>query len=119
MEIRLKRVYEEPGEEDGLRILVDRLWPRGLNKDAAKIDLWLKEVAPSDALRKWFGHAPEKWPGFCERYFRELDSRHPEIEQLLEYAAEGRVTLLFGARDERFNNAVALRDFLNLKAIHS
>lgn len=111
-DIRLKRIYEPAAPEDGSRILVDRLWPRGVSKEAAHIDLWLKELAPSDALREWFGHDPEKWPEFRVRYFRELKSREESLGVLREKAKEGIVTLLFGAADTAHNNAVALKEFL-------
>jgi uncharacterized protein YeaO (DUF488 family) len=112
MQIRLKRVYEEPGSRDGCRVLVDRLWPRGLNKESAKIDLWLKEIAPSAELRKWFGHDPAKWEEFRKRYFAELDEREEILEELWSKAGDGRMTLVYGARDEEHNNAVALKQFL-------
>ncbi len=111
--LKLKRVYDAASPDDGLRILVDRLWPRGVSKSAAHIDLWFKEVAPSTDLRKWFGHEPDKWPAFRERYFRELES-HPdeEVGQLLSLIAKGPVTLLYGAKDPEHNNAIALKEFL-------
>jgi uncharacterized protein YeaO (DUF488 family) len=110
--IKLKRVYEPADENDGQRVLVDRLWPRALSKDKAKIDWWLKEIAPSDNLRKWFGHEPEKWAEFKQQYFRELDDRTDIVNELEERATSGRITLLFAAKDERFNNAVALKEYL-------
>ncbi|HEX9873251.1 MAG TPA: DUF488 domain-containing protein [Deferrimonas sp.] len=112
MQIRLKRAYEEASKQDGCRVLVDRIWPRGVSKEGAKIDLWLKEIAPSDGLRKWFGHDPAKWEEFRKRYFAELDERAESLEELREKAGDGRLTLVFGARDEEHNNAVALKDFL-------
>lgn len=112
MRIRLKRAYDEPSSQDGCRVLVDRLWPRGLSKEGAKIDLWLKEIAPSDGLRKWFGHDPAKWEEFRKRYFAELGERSESVEELREKAGDGRLTLVFGARDEEHNNAVALKEFL-------
>ena len=112
MQIWLKRAYEEPGERDGTRILVDGIWPRGVSKEDLKIDLWLKEIAPSKDLRKWFGHDPEKWNEFRRRYFAELEERGEAVDVLLSKAREGRVTLVFGARDERHNNAVALKEYL-------
>jgi uncharacterized protein YeaO (DUF488 family) len=108
----VRRVYDPPQEEDGLRVLVDRLWPRGLSKDAARVDLWLKDIAPSDALRKWYGHDPARWDEFRRRYFSELEVHRERLEELKERARRGRVTLLFGARDEERNNAVALRQYL-------
>ena len=114
--IRVKRVYEEPSREDGLRILVDRLWPRGLTKARAAVDLWLKDVAPSTELRKWFGHDPEKWDEFRRRYFRELDAQPDAVATLLERGAKGKVTLVYGAKDSAHNQAVALKDYLAKKA---
>ena len=113
--IKLKRVYEPAGESDGRRILVDHLWPRGLSKDKARIDWWLKEIAPSDNLRKWFGHEPEKWEEFRQRYFSELDDRPEVVDKLVEKADSGPITLLFAAKNERFNNAVALKEYLENK----
>ena len=108
--IRLKRVYDPPEPEDGTRILVDRLWPRGLSRGEAKVDQWLKEVAPSAELRRWFGHDPAKWDEFRKRYKAEL-ARNPSLEELRAMIRrERRVTLLFGARDVEHNNAVVLRD---------
>ena len=115
MEIRLKRVYDEPARSDGPRYLVDRIWPRGVAREHADLQAWLKGLAPSTELRKWFGHDPEKWQAFLERYREEL--RHPEaaedIAQLKTALAEGkRITLVFAAKDTRHNNAIALRDFI-------
>jgi len=107
--IGIKRVYAEPETSDGFRILVDRLWPRGLTREKAKVDLWLKEVAPSNELRKWFAHDPAKWPEFQSRYMDELKSRSEQLELLREKAAKGPVTLLFAARDEQHNEAVILQ----------
>lgn len=112
MKLRLKRVYEPPARDDGLRVLVDRLWPRGLKKDEAAIDLWLKEIAPSGALRRWFGHDPAKWPEFQRRYRDELQNRQAEIATLRDQGGSGTVTLLYGARDETHNQAVVLKEFL-------
>ncbi|CAH1661878.1 DUF488 domain-containing protein [Chelatococcus asaccharovorans] len=108
----LKRVYVPPATGDGLRILVDRLWPRGLKKEEAAVDLWLKEVAPSAELRKWFGHEPEKWAEFRRRYRIELGGRKSEIETLRQCEAKGCVTLLYGARDEAHNHAVVLKEYI-------
>jgi len=110
--LKVKRVYEHPGKSDGLRILVDRLWPRGLTKAKAKIDLWLKEIAPSDALRKWSHHDPERWPEFKKRYFAELGKNPEEVKNILSQSKGKTVTLLFAAKDEQHNNAVALREYL-------
>lgn len=112
MDIRVKRVYEAPSPDDGTRILVDRLWPRGLSKDKAHVDLWLKELAPSTELRKWFNHEPEKWEEFRQRYWQELRLQPAALEQLGERVGSGPVTLLFGAREEQFNDAVALKAFM-------
>lgn len=108
---RLKRVYDAPADDDGLRVLVDRLWPRGLSKDKAKVDLWLKDVAPSDALRREFHARPERWEAFRGAYRDELEG-NPALDELRELAAKQQVTLLFGARDEDHNNAVVLKDLL-------
>jgi uncharacterized protein YeaO (DUF488 family) len=112
MAIRLKRAYDKPARGDGFRVLVDRVWPRGVSKADLKIDQWLKTVAPSTELRKWFGHDPAKWKEFKRRYSRELDSHAEELGSLRETAADGPLTLIFSARDERFNNAVALKEYL-------
>jgi uncharacterized protein YeaO (DUF488 family) len=112
MVIKLKRAYEAAVPGDGFRILVDRLWPRGVSKSSARIDLWLKEIAPTATLRKWFGHDPAKWDEFRERYFRELDKNHAAVEQLLEHARHGPVMLVYGAKDEEHNDAVALKEYL-------
>jgi len=112
--VALKRVYEPPAPEDGTRVLVDRLWPRGLSKEKAAVDHWAKEVAPSHALRRWFGHAPERWDAFQARYCEELESpeAQEEIAALRALQRKGHVTLLYAAKDEEMNNAVALRDYL-------
>lgn len=112
MDIRTKRIYEAPSPEDGRRILVDRLWPRGLSREKAHVDLWLKEVAPSTELRKWFNHDPEKWEGFKQRYLQELRQQPVALQHLVEAIGSGPATLLFGARETRFNDAVALREFI-------
>lgn len=110
--VEVKRVYDVPSAEDGVRILVDRLWPRGLKKEAAKLDDWLREIAPSDELRKWFGHDPDRWEEFKVRYFHELDRQSEALHELKEKASSGKVTLLFAARDETHNNAMALKEYL-------
>jgi len=110
--IRLKRVYDTPARSDGCRILVERLWPRGLSKDAARVDLWCKEVAPSPELRRWFDHDPDKWTQFRRRYHRELRGQDPALEPIRERLAAGPVTFVFASREERFNNAVALKEYL-------
>lgn len=110
--VKLKRAYEPPSRSDGKRVLVDRLWPRGVRKTEAKIDEWMKDVAPSTALRKWFGHDPARWPEFQDRYAEEV-SRHPEqLDRLRALAREGTLTLVFSARDEAHNDAVVLRDLI-------
>ena len=107
--IQTKRVYEKPDKADGFRILVDRLWPRGLTKERAQVDLWMKEIAPSDELRKWFGHEAEKWAEFEKRYRAELEKKKELFAEVKRLEKEhGRVTLLFGRKDERRNQAVAL-----------
>ncbi len=112
-ELKLKRVYEKPEKADGIRILVDRLWPRGLTKEKAALDLWLKEVAPSTELRKWFGHDPKKWRSFRARYQSEL-KRHPdELKLIKNKASEGTVTLFYGARDQEHNEAIVLKQLLD------
>ncbi len=112
MDIRAKRVYEPINSNDGLRILVDRVWPRGMTKEQVQADRWLREVAPSTALRKWFGHDQLKWEAFKLRYFSELDAKPEAMETLINEAAKGRLTLLFSARDTECNQAVALREYL-------
>ena len=114
--IRVKRIYDPPVKTDDMRVLVDRVWPRGLAKEKAQIDLWLKDVAPSPALRKWFAHDPAKWLEFKSRYFRELDSNPAAVEDLAAEAKRRRVTLLFGAREERYNNAAALKEYIETAA---
>ena len=115
MKIAIKRVYQEPEPADGFRILVDRLWPRGLSKERAKIDLWLKEVAPSTELRKWFNHDPAKWAEFQKRYKQELKSKSDQLDVIKEKIHQGPVTLLYGAKDEAHNEAVVLLAMLRPK----
>ena len=110
--IRLKRVYEEPSKDDGTRILVERLWPRGLRKERAAIDLRLKEVALSADLRKWYGHDPDKWEAFRRRYRAELDAKRDVLDDLKRRLKEGTVTFVFAARDEEHNSALLLREYL-------
>ncbi|MCL6520826.1 MAG: DUF488 domain-containing protein [Firmicutes bacterium] len=110
--IRVKRVYEPAEEGDGLRCLVDRLWPRGLSREAAGVDRWLKEAAPSPELRRWFAHDPARWAEFRRRYSAELEARPDAWQPLLEAARSGGVTLLYAAREPVYNNAVALKAFL-------
>lgn len=111
--IKLKRIYDPPTPDDGTRVLVDRLWPRGIAKDEARLDDWLKEIAPSDALRKWFGHDPAKWEEFRERYRRDLETKAELLDGLRKLAVEGTVTLLYAAKDEEHNNAVVLKELLD------
>jgi uncharacterized protein YeaO (DUF488 family) len=113
--IKLKRAYEKPEKDDGMRILVERLWPRGVSKQQAKIDLWLKDVAPSIELRKWFAHDPSRWAEFRRRYKVELKQKQELIKLLKTKAHEGRVTFIFGARDVKENSAVVLRDVVQSK----
>lgn len=117
--IRIKRTYEPPARGDGRRILVERLWPRGMKKDALAADAWLKDVAPSTELRQWFGHRVERWPDFRDRYQAELDANPDAWEPILEDAKSGTVTLLFSAHDTDHNGAVVLRDYLSERARHA
>ena len=110
--INVKRIYEDPKKSDGVRILVDRLWPRGIKKEEANIDLWLKDIGPSDSLRKWFNHDVKKWPEFQKRYAKELANRQELIDTIKKEARQKTVTLLFSAKEIEFNNAVALRNFI-------
>jgi uncharacterized protein YeaO (DUF488 family) len=118
LNIRLKRAYEPPSAEDGLRVLVDRLWPRGLGKSEAAIDRWLKEVAPSSELRRWFGHDPRKWNEFRRKYQVELSGRGDLLRELRQAAREGPLTLVYSARDQEHNQAVVLRDLLERAPQH-
>jgi uncharacterized protein YeaO (DUF488 family) len=113
--INIKRAYAPPAADDGRRFLVDRLWPRGVSQAALRPDAWLKEVAPSDALRRWFGHRPARWDEFCRRYFAELDSKPEAWRPIVEAARHGNVTLLYSARDTEHNNAIALIRYLVTK----
>ena len=110
--IKLKRVYEPPERGDGTRVLVERLWPRGVRRSTLQLDAWLKDVAPSDALRRWFNHDPAKWAAFQERYAAELDANAAAWQPLLQAAQRGTVTFLFSARDVDHNNAVALKTYV-------
>jgi uncharacterized protein YeaO (DUF488 family) len=113
--LKLKRAYATPAPEDGFRALVERLWPRGVTKEAAALDLWLKEVAPSPELRRWFSHDPQKWDEFCRRYWAELKSREAAVNLLYAKSQEGTVTLVYGSRDEEHNAALALKMFLEAR----
>ena len=110
--VGLKRAYEQPSPDDGMRVLVDRLWPRGLSKEQLAVDFWLKDAAPSDALRRWYGHKPHRWESFAAKYRTELAQRTDLLRLLDELRRRGRVTLLYGARDTARNNAVVLRKVL-------
>ncbi len=112
MKLKIKRVYEKPAEDDGKRILVDRLWPRGLTKEKAAVDLWLKEIAPSTELRKWFGHEPEKWQEFQKRYQQELKKNKEQVLVLKEQLKKGVITLIYGAKDKEHNEALVLKAWL-------
>ena len=113
--IRLKRAYDEPSKQDGLRILVERLWPRGVSKEKAAVDLWLKDLSPSTELRKWYGHDPEKWDEFRKRYWLELGEKGDLLTLLKHRTTEGNVTFVFAASDEERNSAVALKEYLEKK----
>jgi len=110
--LNIKRVYDAPDAGDGVRILVDRLWPRGLSRDKAAVDHWFKEIAPSAELRRWFGHEPERWVEFRHRYFAELDRNPEQVAMLRKAIGRRRATLLYAAKDDEHNNARALRDYL-------
>jgi len=111
-EIKIKRVYEQPQAQDGTRIIVDRLWPRGLSKEKAKIDFWMKDAAPSNELRKWYGHEPAKWEEFKKRYFAELDGQADEVTRLASISKKGRTTFLYSSKEEKINNAQALKLYM-------
>jgi uncharacterized protein YeaO (DUF488 family) len=111
---KIKRIYDSPDKDDGFRILVDRLWPRGVSKDKAKINLWLKDIAPSESLRKWFAHDPAKWAEFKQKYFHELGNTKAVIDGIKKKAKSG-VTLLYAAKDEQHNNAQALKEYIEAK----
>jgi uncharacterized protein YeaO (DUF488 family) len=113
--IQLKRAYEEASPGDGERILVERLWPRGVSKEGAAVDLWLKDVAPSPELRKWFGHDPAKWKQFEERYWKELQAKPEQVDLLRRKAKRGKVTFVYAARDQERNSARTLKEFLERK----
>jgi uncharacterized protein YeaO (DUF488 family) len=116
MKLQIKRVYDEPSEADGTRILIDRLWPRGVSKAKAKVDLWLKAIAPSTPLRQWFGHDPGKWEEFKKRYEDELNHNSEAVAQLRAHLAQGTVTLVYGAKDQEYNDAVVLQEYLRQRA---
>jgi uncharacterized protein YeaO (DUF488 family) len=112
--VKVKRIYTEPSSHDGQRILVDRLWPRGIKKSAAQLAAWLKDLAPSDELRRWFSHDPQRWPEFNRRYLLELEdaAKAPLLKDLLDRARQGTVTLVFAAKDEERNNAIVMKTYL-------
>jgi uncharacterized protein YeaO (DUF488 family) len=112
MDIQIRRAYDPPHRGDGYRVLVDRVWPRGVSKADLDLDEWRKEIAPSTRLRQWFGHDPERWGEFQERYFAELEGKQDSVEELVKRARQGRVTLVYGAKDPDHNQAVALRAYL-------
>lgn len=112
MTIKLKRVYEDPEDSDGIRVLVERLWPRGLSKERAKVDIWLKDAAPSKELRKWFDHDPSKWEEFKKRYYLELDN-NPEALKQIDDLTNSNVTFVFASKEEHFNSAIALKDYIS------
>jgi len=110
--IKVKRVYEKPEAADGVRILVDRLWPRGLTKDKADIAYWAKDISPSNELRRWYGHDPDKWTAFRERYRKELDANPEGIDKLLALTKKGAVTFVYSSKEDRINNAEALKEYI-------
>jgi len=124
LSIRVERIYDNPkgrnNNDNDFRVLVDRLWPRGLSKDKVKVDLWQKDIAPSNSLRKWFGHDEKKWNEFKRRYFKELDKKSELVNMILSKLKEGEesssITLLYGTKEDRFNNAVALKEYLDEKS---
>ncbi len=116
--IKIKRVYDPPSKDDGVRILVDRLWPRGVSKESAHIDSWIKEAGPSTVLRKWFNHDPEKWTEFKKRFFAELSGKQVVVDELVGSARKGTITLLFGSKEQTYNNATALKEYIDT-ALHA
>ncbi len=118
IKIKIKRAYEKPDKEDGVRILVDRLWPRGLTKEKASIDLWLKDIAPSTDLRKWFGHDPDKWLEFGKRYHYELKKNEEQMSLLKDQMKKGMVTLVYGSKDEEHNEALVLKELFTDLSLH-
>ena len=112
MQLEIKRIYDPPSPEDGRRILVDRLWPRGMSKEKAQLDFWAREISPSNELRRWYAHVPERWPEFQARYAAELDANSDRVTELLEVLADGPGTLLFSSKELHLNNAEALRLYL-------
>ncbi len=113
LDIGLKRAYERYSNSDGFRILVERLWPRGVSRGQARIDLWLKDVAPSPSLRTWYSHDPKRWAQFKRKYFAELETRRELVDLVRNHARQGRVTFVYGSKEERYNSAAALKEYLN------
>lgn len=113
-EIIIKKIYEPVSSKDGLRVLVDRLWPRGIKKDGVSINLWLKEIAPSNELRKWYSHDPGKWMEFKSKYFKELDGKKNQTEDLIKKTEKQKLTLLYSSKEDRLNNAAALKEYINM-----
>ena len=114
MPIKLKRVYEKPEVSDGKRVLVERLWPRGLSKEKAQVDLWIKDAAPSTELRKWFNHEASKWEQFKSRYFKELDSKTEVLEPIIQMLGKDRISFVYASKEETHNNSAALREYLGM-----
>jgi uncharacterized protein YeaO (DUF488 family) len=112
MTIHIKRVYDPPGKNDGRRILVDRLWPRGISKEKAKIAFWAKEISPSTELRRWYGHDPAKWSEFKAGYFAELDANPEAVQELVDQVRTGMLTFVYGSKEQHLNNAVALKEYI-------
>lgn len=112
MSIKVKRVYARPSPSDGKRVLVDRLWPRGLTKEQARIDLWLRDLAPSTELRNWYGHDPAKWTEFKKRYWKELNKNSSLVSKLADECRRSTVTFVFSSKEEKLNNAVALKEYI-------
>lgn len=112
MRLQTKRIYDPPSPADGVRILIDRLWPRGISKESAKLDYWAKDIAPSHELRKWYRHEPAKWEEFRTRYFAELDAASEAVDALRAHLGDGTVTLLFSSKETALNNATALKEYL-------
>jgi len=115
MKIQTKRAYDDPEPEDGIRILVDRLWPRGIKKEDLAVESWPKEIAPSNELRKWYGHDPDKWEEFKSRYYDELQEHEDVLQELLDYPDDQTMTLVYSSKEEKLNNAVALKEFLEVQ----
>jgi uncharacterized protein YeaO (DUF488 family) len=112
MEIKIKRAFENPSDSDGYRILVDRLWPRGISKEKAKLDYWAKELSPSKELRKWYNHDPQKWLEFKSRYIAEIGGKTELLKELQEYVEKGTVTFIYSSKEQKLNNAVALKEYI-------